>query len=95
MKTAIHEFRKTYHFLLRQWDRNISDAMLTILLEKVKPAKGKRLLVVSRRLLRKLFKIKCCELFIKVDGNSLITCFFFDFQDYLNARKRENYFLMQ
>lgn len=84
-------FVKTKHFKTRQENRDVSNDELQITLSKLKISKGKRLLVVSRRLIREKLKKKCLDLFIKIDGKVLITCFYCDFQDYLNSKKRENF----
>lgn len=94
MRVRFADFVKTEHFLLRQRERGVSDKELSIALAKIESCEGSQLLVVSRLLIRKCSNIKCQELFIKIDGKILITCFYCDFQEYLNAKNNENYFLI-
>ena len=94
METIIAGYYKTDHFLFRQWDRGVTDIELKFVLTKVSKAKGTQLLVVSRKLIKQCAHKKSLELFIKVDGQTLITCFYCNFQDYLNSGKKENYYLI-
>ncbi len=95
METKIHSFRKTDHFLYRQWDRNVSDELLKTVLKKVNSNTNNHLIVISRNYLKRNgLKIKC-ELFIKIKGNILITCFYSDFNCYFNRKIDQNYLLIQ
>ena len=89
--TSIAGYFKTEHFLYRQWDRGVSDNELNFVLNRIQVKKRQQLLVVSRKIIRKYCNKKCLELFIKIEGKTLITCFYCDFQDYLNPKKKENY----
>lgn len=93
MKTSINNFYKTEHFLLRQWERKISDQCLKLVLEKVKQTNQNTLIIVSRKVLRKLNVNMNQELFVKVDDNTLITCFYCDFKNY-NPQKRNQEYLI-
>lgn len=94
METKIAGYTKTNHFLSRQLDRGVTDLELKFALKKVNKSKGTKLLVVSRKVIKQCSHKKSLDLFIKLKGQILITCFYCDFQDYLNARKKENYFLI-
>ncbi len=88
---TIAGYFKTEHFLYRQWDRGVSNTELNFVLNRVEAKKGQQLLIVSRKIIRKCSNKKCLELFIKIEGKKLITCFYCDFQDYLNSKKSENF----
>lgn len=88
---SIAGYFKTEHFLFRQWDRGVSNIELNFVLNRVEAKKGPQLLVVSRKIIKKCSNKKCLDLFIKIEGKKLITCFYCDFQDYLNSKKRENF----
>lgn len=94
MKNSIGEFRKTDHFIFRQWDRSINDKLLTIILKKIPSNKKKTLLIISKRVLKKINKKINKELFIKVDGNVLITCFYCDISDYSNKNAKQEYLII-
>jgi hypothetical protein len=94
MESKIAGYFKTEHFLYRQWDRGVSDLELNFILNRLHEIKGQQLLIVSRKLIKKCSNKKCLDLFIKIEGRTLITCFYCDFQDYLIGRKKENYLLM-
>lgn len=88
---SIAGYFKTEHFLYRQWDRGVSNIELNFILNRVEAKKGPQLLVVSRKIIKKYSNKKCLDLFIKIEGKKLITCFYCDFQYYLNLKKRENF----
>jgi hypothetical protein len=88
-RKAIHQFRKTNHFIGRQSERQISDLTLMECLSCIKHQKGKVTYVVSRKLLKRIGATYQKELFIIIDDNKLITAFFADFQEFiLNAPKK-------
>lgn len=86
---SIYGFKKTEHFLLRQWERKIDDELLLNLLQKIPPRED-GLFVFSRQYFRRnsLFQTEV-ELFIKVKGSILITCFFNSVTEYVFTKKRE------
>jgi hypothetical protein len=88
---SIAGYFKTEHFLYRQWDRGVSNIELNFVLNRIQAKDGQQLLIVSRKIIKKCSNKKCLELFIKIEGKKLITCFYCDFQDYLNSKKKENY----
>lgn len=88
---SIAGYFKTEHFIYRQWDRGVSNLELNFVLNRIQAQKGQKLLIVSRKIIKKCSNKKCLELFIKIEGKKLITCFYCDFQDYLNSKKKENY----
>jgi hypothetical protein len=95
MNRRISNYRKTEHFLYRQWDRGITDEQLIEILKFCPQKKSNTLIVVSRKVLKQLGVKKDLELFIKSDKASLITCFFGSFQNYiLNCRKQQKYFII-
>lgn len=84
-------YYKTKHFSERQKERDVPDKLLENILPII-VSHEKQLLVISKKLIRNYIKKCKVELFIKKDGNALITCFYCDFQNYLlTARKGENY----
>lgn len=88
---SIAGFFKTEHFLYRQWDRGVSNGELNYVLNRVEAKEGPQLIIVSRKIIRKCMNKKCVELFIKIEGKKLITCFYCDFQNYLNSKRTENF----
>jgi hypothetical protein len=95
MNTKILNYRKTEHFLYRQWDRGITDEKLIEILQNYPYKKSNTLIVVSRKVLKKLGIKSKQELFLKIDRTWLITCFYGCFQDYIfNCNKKQNYYIM-
>ena len=95
MNNKILNYRKTAHFLYRQWDRGITDEQLIEILKFCPDIKCNTLIIVSRKVLKQLGVKKDHELFIKSNKASLITCFFGSFQNYLlNCKKRQKYFII-
>lgn len=94
METQISGYRKTDHFLIRQWERDVPDHLLKAILPK-KITSRKHLFVISKKVIRKYIKKCNSELLIKADSNILITCFYCNFQDYFfKVQKRENYYFI-
>lgn len=91
MKYRIGPFEKTEHFLYRQWDRVIDDTLLEPILKKLKPNNEEVLYIISLKILKKINKTIQEELFIKIKGKVLITCFHRKFQEYRNDKHIENY----
>jgi hypothetical protein len=88
-RKAIHQFRKTTHFISRQSERQISDQTLKECLRRIENQKGKVTYVVSRKLLKRIGVNSQIELFIIIDQDKLITAFYADFQEFiLNAPKK-------
>lgn len=95
MNSKILNYRKTDHFLYRQWDRGITDEQLVKILKHCPQKKCNTLIIVSRKALKQLAMKRDQELFIKSDKASLITCFFGSFQSYvLNCKKQQKYFII-
>ena len=94
MCNKVCDFYKTEHFLYRQWDRGISDNVLEDILSKVKLCTCEQIVIVSRVYLRNKTNKKSLDLFIVLNGKSLITCYYCDFQEFINSRKREVYILI-
>lgn len=94
MRNCIAGFFKSEHFNYRQWDRQVNDTLLTQILKNVKPNKSNTLLIVSRKALKKINKNANTELFIKIDKNTLITCFYCDFQEYISLKRKQNYLII-
>ncbi|WP_452228460.1 hypothetical protein [Lacinutrix sp. MEBiC02404] len=94
MRNSIAGFNKTEHFNYRQWDRQISDNLLIQILRKIEFKNSNTLLVVSRNVVRKINKNANKELFIKIDNNTLITCFYCEFQEYSASKRKQNYLLI-
>lgn len=94
MKNSIGSFHKSHHFSYRQWDRKISDSILLKVLKNIKPNKNNTILIVSRKALLKLNKNSNKELFIKVDKETLITCFYCEIQEYKPKKRNQNYLII-
>lgn len=94
MNKQILNYRKTEHFLYRQWDRGISDDILSKLLVFCPKDKPNLLVVVSREAIHQLGIKRREELFIKLDKNLLITCYFGAFQEYLFSTRQEQDYLI-
>lgn len=94
MSCKLDKFHKTDHFIYRQWDRGISDKLLSTILNSISTNRKGTLVIVSRNILKKSgVKIKK-ELFIKIDENTLITCFYSDFQDYINSKRVQDFLII-
>ena len=95
MEVSILGYHKTEHFLFRQWERGVSDDLLKAVLP-IKITSEKQLLIVSRNIIRKYSKSCKTELLIKTDGNTLVTCFYCNFQEYFfNAKRVENFYFIK
>lgn len=91
----IGRFRKTDHFMFRQWDRKIDESSLKLILKSIKNLKPSTLYIISRKALRKLNIKSNGALFIKADNEVLITCYYGRIEDVLFISKtRENYELI-
>lgn len=94
MRDHIAGFFKSEHFTYRQWDREISDNVLSHVLKNIEITNCNTLLIVSRKVLKKInIKINK-ELFIKVDNNTLITCFYCELQEYYAKNREQNYLII-
>ncbi len=95
MKRKIFGFRKTDHFLYRQWDRKISDELLLEFLNQnlLVLIKEKCCVIVSREIVKKHTKLNK-ELFVIIKGNLLITCFLEDLSLYSSKNNKGIYFLL-
>ncbi|MCL5129349.1 MULTISPECIES: hypothetical protein [unclassified Algibacter] len=94
MRNYIVGFRKTDHFNHRQWDRTVNDKVISQLLKNVGTNKSNTLLIISRRVLKKINIKVNKELFIKIDNNTLITCFYCEFQEYYAGNREQNYLII-
>ena len=94
MRNSIEGFFKSEHFNYRQWDRQISDHLLTKILKNIETKNGNTLLIVSRKVLKKINKNIKEELFIKIDHKTLITCFYCSFQEYKATIRKQNYIII-
>jgi len=94
MSNNIGGFFKSEHFCYRQWDRQVSDKLLSKILNGIETNNCNTLLIVSRKVLKKTNKNINEELFIKVDNNTLITCFYCEFQEYDSATREQNYLII-
>jgi hypothetical protein len=98
MKCRIGIFRKTEHFMLRQWERKIDDTMVESVLLQLKQAElssQKNMVVVSRTFLKRRGFHSTAELFIVIDQHVLITCFHSNFQEYFQKGLKFNYIILQ
>lgn len=94
MSNHISGFYKSEHFTYRQWDRKINDKILLQILKNIKPNKCNTLLIVSRKVLKEVDIKVNKELFIKIDNKTLITCFYCEFQEYLETKRKQNYLII-
>lgn len=94
MGNNIAGFCKTEHFAYRQWDRTIKDSVLRSILKNVDTNKTNTLLIVSRKVLKKVNIQVNKELFIKIDNNTLITCFYCELQEYYTRNREQNYLII-
>lgn len=95
MKNNIAGFNKSDHFKYRQWDRQISDSLLSKILKNIDLNNCNTLLIVSRKVLKKVNKNINKELFIKVDNKTLITCFYCQFHEYLTTKRVQKYLIVR
>jgi len=95
MKTKISAYHKTDHFLYRQWDRKISEELLSEVFNKIgdiKKESKKILFIVGNRMLR---KYKCAKtskenLVIVLKNNVLVTLFLVDdLYQYLKTQRNK------
>jgi len=95
MDSKIAGYTKTEHFMLRQWERKVSDQILYSVLNKLDTAEGDFVLVVSRKIVQTICKTKTKELFVLINGKTLITCFYGELSSLMLCRKKRNYKLIQ
>ena len=91
MEIKINYFFKTEHFMHRQWERGLSDKILENILPQVNRCNHKLIIIVSRVYLKQISNKKSLDLFIILNGKSLITCDYCNFQDFLLTAKRAHY----
>jgi len=101
MNKQILEFRKTDHFLYRQWDRGVSDSLIVSALGSINVEDSdKTILVIGNSTLKKNGeKVKPkSNLIIILKNNKLITLYYVtDLYDYLKSvskRERDNNFIL-
>ncbi len=94
MRNYIAGFFKTEHFTYRQWDRKVNDIVLSSVLKNVDTNKSNTLIIVSRKVLKKINIKVNKELFIKIDNNILITCFYCELQEYYAKNRKQNYLII-
>lgn len=84
-------FYKTEHFLLRQWERNISDSCVSIISLNAKPSCKMQKVVAFPMFLKRLCGIstKLC-LVIMIKGSSLITCYWQSLEETFFAKDSLN-----
>ena len=96
-------FRKTKHFLYRQWDRGLDELELRKILDlisrrKEKIENGKTFVFVGEELLKKTgIKLRgVTNLVIIIKENRLLVTLFFieDFWKYFKSRKINNFILL-
>ena len=94
MRHYVAGFCKSEHFTYRQWDRAINDKVLSSILKNVDTNRSNTLLIVSRKVLKKGSIKVNKELFIKIDNNTLITCFYCELQYYYANNREQNYLII-
>lgn len=83
MKSKIHQFTKTDHFMYRQWDRAITDEMLEQILINAKPLpREKNVFIVLPSFIQRRKKEEQ-SLVIVLKNNILTTLYFCKDPDYL------------
>lgn len=95
MNSKIAGYSKTEHFMLRQWQRNVSDDILFKALNNLDANKGDFLMVVSRDFAKRKSKQKTQELFVLIKNKTLITCFYGELKNLLTNKKKLNYKIIQ
>ncbi|HTO35839.1 MAG TPA: hypothetical protein VLZ72_06355 [Flavobacterium sp.] len=95
MKTQILNFRKTDHFLYRQWDRKIDDQLLSQVLQYVNCTKCKKDVVIAFPSFLKSLGIKTkpneCLILI-LSRNALVTYYWCNHPDYLYTKEKNAHF---
>jgi len=89
MKTKIAGYFKTSHFLLKQWDRDVIDSILTKVLNEINLKRGNHILIFCRKLIFKHANYKREELIVVLNDRALITCYYCSFQKFLDTHKKE------
>lgn len=95
MEKTIAGYTKTDHFLLRQWQRKVPDDLLFKVLNALNEENGNFLLIVSRSFIKKSSKQKTTELFVKIKGKVLVTCFYGNLNEIMKPTNNDNYKLIQ
>ena len=95
METKIAGYTKTDHFLLRQWQRKVPEELLFKALNALNEENGNFLLIVSRSFIKKSSKQNTTELFVKIKGKVLVTCFYGNINDIMKSTNNDNYKLIQ
>ena len=93
MKTQILNFRKTDHFIYRQWDRNVDDCVLKKVLMHTDQTKCKKAVVVTPHFLKNkgVHKgNKCLVLIIK--DNLLLTTYWQELETLLFCPQEKTHF---
>ncbi|MDD2386095.1 MAG: hypothetical protein PHP52_04870 [Bacteroidales bacterium] len=94
----VANFKKTDHFLYRQWDRKIDDSLLEKILNKINEnISSKTFVVVGNKLLKK-FGLKVsnkANLIIVANTNLLITIFMVeDLYQYLKSQPKYDFIII-
>jgi hypothetical protein len=95
MNSKIAGYTKTEHFMLRQWERKVSDQILFSALNRLNKTEGDFVLIVSRKIVQTICKTNAKELFVLINGKTLITCFYGELSCLMLCRKNRNYKLIQ
>jgi hypothetical protein len=91
MTTKILNFRKTDHFLYRQWDRKVDDILLGKILPYVNGKKNEKevTIVFSSFLKKSKIKNKNNNCFILITkGAVILTCYWCDNPEYLYYKEK-------
>jgi len=78
MKTK-QVYRKTEHFLYRQWDRGVSDKLIDVIISNVKSEPQKKSLIIAGNTFMKKHGVKTKNnqnLVVVVKNRALITLYF-------------------
>ena len=94
METNIAGYHKTEHFLLRQWERNVNDNILLLALNRVERSNKNFLLIISRDFIKRYCKEDTPELFIKIKGRQLVTCYYAELASQMRENNNESYCLI-
>ena len=103
MTVSIKTYSKSSNFLQAQIDRNIDDNIIQLVLSKINQSITKRTLIIvnpniihfwikERKLSNSYSQNK--YLFIVLDTNELITCFFADHNHYQGRKDNINYIII-
>ena len=94
MNKKVAGYSKTEHFLLRQWERKVSDYLLLLALNRLKKTGKKFFMVVPRNFIKKYLNEETLELFVLIKNGKLITCFYNTIASQMKKDNRNEYIIV-